>query len=195
MITMTTEKLYGDVLSLLSLIREDKEKLTEILTFLEDQQLTQYNNRPDTNISDEYSNTILQITESLENGFICFLNPITLEIEQVPQSMYFESQDIVEQNEDKLDEFGLNYVQWDDYIRFEPLGPNEIFIIMENYVTYVGKGDIVSKLEDALDDEFPVESFEKAVANSNLQEDWQVYKRKAMISYVSGRLLNELRMR
>jgi len=194
-LSMNTEKLYQDILGLVSLIRNDEDRLLEVINFLENQQLSKHHIGSSIEIPEECRDPIIQISEALENGFICFLNPETLEIEQVDRSTYFQSEDFEEQNDDKLDEFDLSYMGWNDYIRFEPLNLNEVYLVMEKYVAQRNDGELTRCLENSLSDERPVISFLEIIKDNDLEESWLSYKRQATTEYVTARLLNELRLK
>jgi len=189
---MDTEKLYQDTLGLLSLIKNDENRLLEVLNLLENLQLNKYHTGSPLEVPDEYKNSIMQIGEALENHFICFLNPETFEIEQVDCSAYFQSEDFEEQNDDRLGEFDLNYMEWNDYIRFEPLNFNETYLVMEKYVAQRRDEELTRSLEDSLSDEKPVTGFLRIIEENNQMENWLAYKKQAIVEYVTTRLLNEL---
>lgn len=192
---MDANKLFRDTRGMLNMIKNDEDKLREALTFLEDQQLSKHHTDPLVEVPEDCRATVHQIADALENGFVCFLNPETLEIEQLEQNTYYPNEDYEELNEDRMDEFDLNYKTWDNMIRFEPLNVNEIYLIMEKYVAQREDGELTRRLEDSLSNEKPLNSFRKIIdeCGFTLKEDWQDYKKCAIIEYVTAKLLNELR--
>lgn len=191
---MEPKFLYEDILGMLTIIKDDEKKLIEVLTCLENQILGTENRKKKNAISPEYRETIMQIATALENDFVCYLNPDTLEIEQLPRSTVFNMDDYEEQNDDMIDEFDMNYMKWDNYIKFEPPGPNELLIMMEKYVSQLKDSRIGSKLVTALDKINPVSSFIKVINASSQKEDWEEFRQQETINYVNDTLTNKMRL-
>lgn len=190
---MDAQHLYKDILGMLTIIKDDEKKLLNVLTCVEDQIIgTEKQSRRRDEISPDYKDTILQIADSLYNGFICYLNPDTLEIEQVQRDTYLDNDDYSELNDDMLDEYDLNFMKWDSYIKFEPPGPNDLLRMMEKYVSQLKDSLVGFKLVCALDDIAPISSFMKAVNECKQEEDWTEFRQKETVNYVNDILMNKL---
>lgn len=184
--------LYRDIQSMLTIIKDDEKKLMAVLTCLEDQILGDENPKKEDEILPGCESTVQQIADALYNGFVCYLNPETLEIEQIAQDTYFDADSISEQNDDMLDEYALDFMKWDSYIKFEPPGPNELLVMMEKYVSQLQDSLIGSRLVSALDDLTPVTSFQKMVTECGQEDDWMDFRRQETATYVNGILMEQL---
>jgi uncharacterized UPF0160 family protein len=191
---MNADKLYEDILKLLALIKDDEEKLTIVLSYLEKQILNEYQVEKKMTLPEKYKNTILQIADAIDTGIVCFLNPDTMEIEQVQNSTIFDLEEYKEQNDDMLDEFGMNYQNWDNYIKFEPLERDEVYRIMENFTSETDDTKLAGKLEDALSSPQPEPEFIRVISQYGKNTQWVKYKKQQTINRVKTQLLNELRL-
>jgi hypothetical protein len=192
---MEASKLYNDIQELLLVIKDDEEKLMNVISYLEKLILNEYKTENKKALPEEYKDTILQIADAIDTGVVCFLNPETMEIEQVQNRTIFDLNEYEEQNDDMLDEFGMNYFNWDDYIKFEPLERDEIYRIMENFITQQDNVKFAEKLEDVLSSPQPEIGFIKAVREFGQNDQWVKYKKQETINHVKAKLLNELRLR
>lgn len=192
---MKSEELYVDIIGMLSLIDNDEEKLMAVLNFLENQILNDGINPKNNELPEEYRSTILQIAHAIERGFVCYLNPDTLEIEQVENRGIFENEAYNEQNEDLLDEYDLSNAKWDDRIKFEPLDSNDVLLIMQKFVTQLNDEGLSRKLESVLGEENPVTKFRRIIEKSDKRSAWKAYRDQATIDYVKTRLLDQMRLR
>lgn len=193
--TMKSEELYVDIIGMLSLIDNDEEKLMAVLNFLENQILNDGINPKNHELSEEYRSTILQIAHAIDSVFVCYLNPDTLEIEQVENRGIFENEAYNEQNDDLLDEYDLSNAKWDDRIKFEPLDSNDVLLIMQKFVTQLNDEQLSRKLESVLGEENPVTKFRRIIEKTDKRSAWKAYKDQATIDYVKTRLLDQMRLR
>ncbi|MDR2917105.1 MAG: hypothetical protein LBV74_20115 [Tannerella sp.] len=189
---MKTEEIYLDIVEKLSRIRENREILIEVLNFLEAKMSDDTGS--DNQIPPEYADIIEQITEALNDGFACFLNPETLEVEQVSNSGLFgvSETEYDEQNDDMVDEFGLDYPEWGSYVRFEPFGRNDMLNVMEKYVDLLHDDTLRIQLENLSDDDGIVDRFDGIMERTGNMEDWNSFKKKEIENYVTSHLMSGL---
>ncbi|NDV60505.1 hypothetical protein [Bacteroides sp. 519] len=158
---MELQLLYKDILGMLTVIKNDENKLQTVLTYLKDQVLGSYKSNRKGETTPEYKASILQIADSLFNGYECYLNPETLEMEQV-------------QNESS--------------IKFEPPCPNELLCMMEKYVGQLKDNLVGFKLVSALEEPTPISSFLKSIDKCGQEEDWMEFRKQETIAYVNNKL-------
>ncbi|MDU1905018.1 MAG: hypothetical protein E6772_09560 [Dysgonomonas sp.] len=192
---MNTEDIYIDIVGKLSLIKEDKVKLTEVLNFLENQTLKGISKEEPEGIPEDYESIVNQITEAVNNGFICFFNPDTLEIEQAADTGFygFTEAEFGDQNEDMVDEYGLTYTEWDRYIKFEPFGKDDIINRMEQFVDQLNDQSLKTQLEDIDDTEELFSKFNGIMERTGYSDDWELYKRNEIEDYVKSQLISSLK--
>lgn len=191
---MKTEDIYIEVAEKLSRIRENREALIEVLNFLETRMPDQVQEEDTENNPAEYEDIVSQITESLNNGFACFLNPETLEIEQASNQGLFglSETEYDEQNDDMVDEFDLDYPEWDSYIRFEPFGRNDLLNTMEKWVSFLHDDNLKSQLENISDKEGLVERFDEIMQRTGNTDEWNAFRKREIERYVRGQLMSGL---
>jgi len=190
---MEANFLYQDILGMLSIIKNDTDKLMAVLSCLENEILGENRVKKDTEISAEYRDTIMQIADSVCNGFINFLNPETMEIEQLQRNTTYDSEEYEELNDDMIDEYGMNYMKWDNYIKFEPPGPTDLIRIMEKFVSQLKNSLIGSKLVNSLEGPTPISSFLRIVEKENCGQEWEQFRKNETLNYVNDILTNKMR--
>ncbi len=190
---MKTEEIYLDIVEKLSRIKENRGILVEVLDFLEEKISNEMEDTDD-QIPPEYADLIEQITEALNNGFVCFLNPETLELEQVSNSGLFgvSETEYDEQHDDMVDEFGLDYPEWESYVRFEPFGRDDMLDIMGKYVDLLHDNALKIQLENLPDDERVVDQFDRIMERTGNMDDWNSFKKKEIENYVTSHLMSRL---
>lgn len=191
---MKTEDIYIEIVEKLSQLKEDREVLIEVLNFLETKIPDGAQEEDSAAIPPEYEEVVAQITESLNNGFTCFLNPETLEIEQASNAgLYGLSEtEYDEQNDDMVDEFDLDYPEWDSYIRFEPFGRNDMLNTMEKCVSFLHDDNLRSQLENISDKEELVARFDEIMQRTGNLEDWNGFRKREIERYVRSQLMSGL---
>ncbi|WP_029902503.1 hypothetical protein [Prevotella sp. 10(H)] len=143
----------------------------------------------------EYESIVEQITESVFNGYVCFLNPETLEIEQVADegTLGMSDSEYAEQNDDMIDEFGLNYTQWDNYIRFEPFSRDDMMNRIDDFITSLNDQKLQSQLEDFPDEAELFNLFPAILERTGKTLDWNVFLRNEIEAYVKSQLSDTIR--
>ncbi|MCD7914261.1 MAG: hypothetical protein LUG96_02640 [Tannerellaceae bacterium] len=188
---MKTEDLYQMVLSKLGHIKEDEDKLSRVFILLEEMDVNgEEEEIVGVQIEDkeDYRSLVMQIADALNDGFVCFLNPETLEIEPVDCKGYYDAIEIAEQNEDMMDEYGLDFTQWDGFIRFEPFGREDLRSAMEKFAGETDDEELAKKLQDALEANKPFRKMLDVIRHANQWDVWQVFKKQEIINYVKSGL-------
>lgn len=190
---MKAEALYIEVINKLSQIRNDEEKLRVILERV-NHVLEEVKQEGTPKIPAEYESIVTQIAESLWNGFICFLNPETLEIEQVADEGYygFTEAEYDEQNEDMVDEYGLTYPEWDRYVRFEPFGRNDLLNRIDQFIQDLGDEPLRTQLGDFSDTEELIRQFPEILERTGYTRDWTIFLKSEIEVYVKDQLIDTL---
>lgn len=183
-----------DIVNKLTHIRHDGNKLLKILTFIENEILKKPENKTEREILDKYDDIVFDIVNSVENGFTVYLNPKTLEMEEVESDTLYNMKEFEEMHDDLLDEYELDYMKWDSYIRFEPFGYYDANTIMEDFVNQLNDSSLANRLEDALSiRESPDEFLEIINESANAKKAWNKYNRKELEKYVKSHLVDVLK--
>jgi hypothetical protein len=113
---------------------------------------------------------------------VCFINPATLEMEDVPRSILEERFFTEEDEEDN--EFDLQHKNWDKCINVEPPESRESFEIMENFIDEVDDKNLQRKLLNALERRHPFANFKNTIENSDYRKAWFAFKQSKLEEYV-----------
>jgi hypothetical protein len=81
---MNAQQLLDQILPLLHSIKDDKEKLTKLLHFMEEEfveeEIEQDNYDYKEKLPEKYRDIVKQMADSLSANLLCFFNPDTLEL-------------------------------------------------------------------------------------------------------------------
>ncbi len=187
---MKTPEIYGELLDKISLIKHDKEKLMMLMNQIDGFQTTTSQQKIPQAPAADYESIVVQIAEALDNGFICFLNPDTMEIEQVADEGFFSytEAEYDEQNEDMVDEYGLNYTGWKSYIRFEPFSREDLLDRIETFIMDLEDSKLKKQLEEFTDTEELLRQFPDILERTGHTEEWNQFKRGELETYVKDQL-------
>ena len=101
--------------------------------------------------------------------------------------------EIAEQNEDMMDEFGLNYTQWDSHIRFEPFSRDDMMNRVDEFITNLEDKKLKNQLEEFTDDEELFDQFPAILERTGYTLDWNIFLRNEIEAYVKGQISETLR--
>jgi hypothetical protein len=190
---MNAQQLLNEILPILHSVKEDREKLQKILDFL----LEEVYVEPEEEfvIPKKYRELIHSVAENIDCGLVCFINPETLEVEDIPKGMLdgFSDFSINPEFEDEVeDEQKFLHEDWETYITVEPRESSESFKIMERFVDEVNDKNLKNKLINALNNRKPFANFKNIVESSDYREDWFAFKQRQLEILVWDELEYEL---
>ncbi len=185
---MNANELLNQILPILHFVKEDEEKLQKVLDFL----LSEIYEEPDdkVEIPEKYRELVRKTAESLDCGMICFINPDTLEMEDVPKSLLDEYL-FVEEDEDgdEADEMlTMNHRKWENCITVEPPKSGVSFRFMEGFVRKVDNKKLQNQLIIALNNRRPFANFKNVVEGSSYRKEWFAFKQQKLEEYVWNEL-------
>ena len=182
------------IVEMLMSIKNDEKKLLKVLNFIEDEILEKNEDKDELEMTEEFKTIIPQITEALENGFIVYLNPETMEMEQIQNKTVAFLDEFEELNDDRMDEYELEYVKWDNYIKFEPLNYQDTATLTEDFVLQLSDTKLASELEDALTIEESMDEFCNIIERSaKTSQEWKNFKQKVTEDYIKNQLIGRLK--
>ena len=185
----SVSQLLDDILSVLQTIREDKTKLEKLHDFVMEEI---YEEPEEPKIPEKFQKMVSGIADSLTAGFVCFVNPDTLEVEEIPQHALEEPEDYEAMTGESTDDFRLKHQKWKKCIEIEPPESYDSFKIMERFVEKVPDANLREKLIDALSRKRPFANFKSIVDNSDFRQDWFDFRKKQLEQYVYEILENEM---
>ena len=128
---------------------------------------------------------IKEVAEEIDFGMVCFINTDTFEKENAPQTFFEDPEEYEMMTGMSAEEPGLKYLNWENYIRIEPLESFEAFKIMKDFVDTVTDGILQNQLIDALNRRKPFAGFNTLVDNSGYRQKWFDFKQQQLEEYVS----------
>ncbi|MBN9350708.1 MAG: hypothetical protein J0H55_08480 [Chitinophagaceae bacterium] len=176
------------ILFILHEIKDNKRILKRILDFMEagivpgtEQQ------EEEIKIPERYESVAREISQMLQMGsprLTCYLNPDTLETEEIPES--YEETDWMNITGEKIQ---IKHESWKRCIIFEPLSSYESFRIMENFINQIPDGNERTELENLIRRPRPFARFNAFIHNSEYKQNWFDFREVAYEKYVC-RLIN-----
>ncbi|MDR3339656.1 MAG: UPF0158 family protein [Candidatus Symbiothrix sp.] len=184
---MNAQQLLNQVLSHVRSIMDDKEKLAKLLAFMEkelfqdEKKIEQDEYDYKEKLPEEYRDIVRRIADGLSANLICFFNPDTLELEDIPKNlldeMIFDEDD--EESEEE-NEFGLTYMKWEKCVEIEPLESHESFRIMEAFVNQLKSGKEANRLAQVVNGHKPFANFNHLIHNSEYRDDWFAFRQRKL---------------
>jgi hypothetical protein len=141
------------------------------------------------NLSVNISNKFVSlIAQALDCDMICFMNPDTYEVEDVPHDF------LSGMYHDETWQEALNRVdQWGRYITIDRPNSTESVKIMQMFVEEcVPSGNLKDELENALTLRRPDKNFNRIVERSDYRDKWATYNRRQMMMHIRRKLRNDL---
>jgi hypothetical protein len=178
---MNTEKLMNEILAFLQTIRNDKNKLENLHQFMVDEI---YEEPEPEEIPEKYNKAVYKITDSILAGLICYFNPDTLEVEDIPEIMVQDPEEYESMTGEPVDSLELEHINWTNCIEIEPMESHESFKIMEYFIDEVKDKNLQQKLISALSRKKPFANFKYLVENSDYRQQWFDFRQKQWAHYV-----------
>ena len=179
---MNPQQLLNEILPILHSVKEDKEKLQKILDFLLEEIYTEPEEE-EIEIPEKYKKLVHDVAENIDCGLVCFINPETLEVEEIPKGMVDGFSDFSlnsELDDEEDDEQKFLHEDWESCISVEPRESNESFKIIEKFVDEVNDKNLKNKLVNALNNRRPFANFKNIVESSNYRNEWFAFKQKQL---------------
>ena len=179
---MNPQQLLNEILPILHSVKEDKEKLQKILDFLLEEIYTEPEEE-EIEIPEKYRELVHNVAENIDCGLVCFINPETLEVEEIPKGMLDGFSDFSlnsELDDEEDDEQKFLHEDWESCISVEPRESNESFKIMEKFVDEVNDKNLKNKLVNTLNNRRPFANFKNIVESSNYRNEWFAFKQKQL---------------
>lgn len=179
---MNAQQLLNEILPILHSVKEDKEKLQKILDFLL-KEIYEGPEEEEIEIPEKYGKLVHDVAEYIDCGLVCFINPETLELEQIPKGMLDEFSDFSlnpELDDEEEEEQKFLHDEWESCISVEPRESSESFKIMERFVDKVNDNNLRNRLVYALNNKKPFAHFKNIVESSSYRNEWFAFKQKQL---------------
>ena len=182
---MKNDQLLNQILPILHSVKDNEEKLKQILDFL----LKEIYEEPDDTeeIPEKYRELVRKTAESIDCGMICFINPDTLEMEDVPKTLLEDSFIFEEEEEEDGQEnvtINLEHRKWEKYITVEPLESRESYRIMKDFISEVDDLKLQKQLINTLSNRHPFANFKYLIEGSPYRKVWFAFKHHKLEGHV-----------
>jgi len=135
---------------------------------------------------------ISKIADKIDAGFVCYLNPETLEMEEIPKHLFDDPEIFdLDSGEPVLPE-EWEFSKWESYFVINPPDYDESYQIMYEFADFIWDEKFSTKLFQVLDQRKPFAKFKKAIDNSAYREDWFAFKKQWLEKYVSDQIFSEI---
>ncbi|MCF8237746.1 MAG: UPF0158 family protein [Saprospiraceae bacterium] len=126
------------------------------------------------------------IVQSLEAGYVCYVNKLTLEVIDIPEALsHHDEQEYLDVFQHDIDEVTKNE---SDYFRIEPPSSHEGFKIMEAFVDQLQDAYFQRKLLEVLNARKPFKHFKRLIDDSKYRQEWFDFKAKEIEKLVLDKL-------
>lgn len=143
-------------------------------------------------LPEKYAPIINPIAQSIDAGFSCFLNPETLEIEDIPQIMIDNPHEFEMLTGHSPDDEKLKHESWNECYTFEPLDSHESFLIMQKFTENLEDEILQEELFHALNNKSPFSNFKRIMNKSGQADNWFLFKMDYLEDYVRQIIYNEI---
>ncbi len=186
---MNKQQLLNDILSVLQTIKEDKKKLEKLHGFImkEIYEVAEEMEKPE--IPGKFKKVAAEVADSLTAGFVCFINPETLETEDIPQHAL---ENYTAMTGVGVEDFNLKHYEWEKCIKIESPASYYSYHIMERFAEKVPDAGMRERLTDALNRKKPFANFKRIIDDSDYRQDWFGFRQARLEEYVYEALTNEI---
>ncbi len=186
---MKPDQLLNQILPILHSVKEDEKKLQQILDFL----LEEIYEEPGETvvIPEKHRELVRRIAENIDCGLVCFVNPDTFEMEDVPRMMVDDPHEYKMLTGVRGKDLNLHHKKWKKCITVEPPESSESFGIMESFIGEVDDKTLTKRLINALSNRRPFANFKGLVESSKYREQWFAFKQRKLEELVWDNLINE----
>ncbi len=178
---MDQEQLFQQILGALSSVRDNKVKLEKLHKYIFDEI---YEEPDEEQIPEKYQKAVHDIANSLLAGYLCYFNPDTLEVENVPKLLIEDPHEFEMQTGFTYEDMAGKHDKWKKCIEVEPMESRDSFKVMQHFTETAYDVDFKNKLIHALNNRKPFANFKYLVDNSDYRQEWFDFRDKEWEMFV-----------
>ncbi len=187
---MNARELMDNILYALRTVMDDREKLQKVYDFMQEEIIDKYESwtsllEDKLPINEQAYALVKEVAESIDAGFVCYINKQTREIYTLPKNL---NDELFEEDEE-FEELMGTVNSWESVEVVEPLPSHESFEIMDAFAEYVPDTNFSIQLKDVLRRKKPFRGFKDMVDDSPMRDTWFHFKEKYLEKYVYELLL------
>lgn len=178
---MNKNQLQNEILAIIRTVFDDKKALEKIHAFL----IAEIYEEPEPEkIPTKYKKVVSEIADGLSAGLICFFNPDTFEVEDIPKELAYDPEEFEMMTGETFESAGLKHENWENCVTIEPMESHDLFKIMEYFVDEVKDINFQEKLTNVLNRKKPFANFKYLVENSDYRQQWFDFRQAKYEFYV-----------
>lgn len=135
-------------------------------------------------LPEKFMPCIKAIAQSINAGFVCYLNPESLELEEIPQALLDDPDEFEMITGLRMAKEEFKHKEWNEYYTFKPLTANESFEIMESFAVEIDDEIQSEELLNALNKKKPFSKFNAIIEKSEQNSSWFLFKTKWLENHV-----------
>lgn len=187
---MNKSQLQNEILAIIRTVFDDKKALEKIHAFL----IAEIYEEPEPEkIPTKYKKVVSEIADGLSAELICFFNPDTFEVEDIPKELAYDPEEFEMMTGETFESAGLKHDEWNNCITIEPMESHESFKIMEYFVDEIKDTNFQEKLINALNKKKPFANFKYLVENSDYRQKWFDFRKARYELYVWDVIKTDIR--
>jgi len=187
---MKADKILDEVLQIIRTVKDDEKALQKILDFLEEEIILSFEG--DVKLPEKYNRVVKEIADNINAGLVCFLNPDTLDTDELPQEFVTEPFNYEMETGMTMDDFNPKYTEWEKCITIEPMPANDSFGIMEKFANQLDNSKLKTHLLTVLNNRKPFANFKRIIDDSDVRQQWFDFKDHHVQNYVKSIIEIEL---
>ena len=133
-----------------------------------------------------------KIADKIDAGFVCYLNPETLEMEEIPKHHFNDPEIFDFDSGEPLLPEEWEFSKWESYFVINPPDYDEAYQIMYEFAENVNDEKFSTKLFQVLDQRKPFAKFKTFILNSAHRNDWFAFKKQWLEKYVGDQIFREI---
>lgn len=135
-----------------------------------------------------YNKVIPYVVQITEAGFVCFLNPESLELEQVTGQMLANPEAFYATSGGSAGQKPFQHLLWNDCVMFEPVPEKELLHLVEDFMQYLAGDTFHDKLARSMMKGKPYKKLDVLICKSQHAAFWDQYKTKRLENMVKDKL-------
>jgi hypothetical protein len=143
-------------------------------------------------IPSRFQELVPEIANKIDDGIFCYLNPETLEIEEIPKHLFDDPEIFdLETGEPVLPE-EWEFSKWESYYVINPLDSDDLNQMIFEFDQFIEDEEFSKDIFQILDQHKPFKKFRLFILNSAYRENWLAFKKQWLEKYVKEQIFNEI---
>lgn len=188
---MSAQELLDEILPILYGVKDDKVKLQKILDYLYEE-IHDFSTSSSQELPEKYKKVVVEIANSIDAGFICFLNLETTEFEELPHEMLFDPEYFEKNTSEYFSNMKIVHHEWEKCMRFEPLENYDIIQLRRQFTGLIEDRKLCKHLLSVIEHPNHDSDFDDLINRTEHAQSWENFKTRYLQNHVTDLLKFEL---